>query len=136
MDFNSRLGGKALNKLKREIDRVVDDSRRRRRPATSPGLVSLGGQGHSDFLAAEGRQGPPDRGEPFHASVHFKADKSGTDVVVLLGKARRVGRVASERRAAHLRKYRRIMKDPPSFQARFSVPIVFRPTDCAATERG
>ena len=60
-------------------------------------------------------------------SIHFNADKAGTDVVVLLGEARRVGQVPSDRRAAYLRRYRRNMKDPATFQARFSEPIVFRP---------
>ena len=61
-----------------------------------------------------------------HTSLHFNADKAGTDVVVLLGEARRAGRVPSARRAAYLRKYRRNMKEPASFQALFSEPIVFR----------
>lgn len=62
------------------------------------------------------------------AAVHFNADREGTDVVVLTGLARRVARVAPNRRAAYVRKYRRNMKDPSSFQARFSTPILFRPT--------
>jgi hypothetical protein len=62
------------------------------------------------------------------ASVHFNADAEGTDVVVLQGTARRIERVSPQRRTAYLRKYRRNMKDPLAFQARFSVPISFRPT--------
>lgn len=135
MDFNSRVGRTAPNMLTRESIvwlTMVDGGGC---PQPRPVWLHRGGKDILIFSPPKGDKVCQIAENP-HASVHFKADKSGTDVVVLLGEARRVGRVLREHRAAHLHKCRRNMKAPPSFQARFRVPIVTARRHCAATEQG
>jgi PPOX class probable F420-dependent enzyme len=127
MDFDSRLGRKTLIKLKRESMVWLTTVDAGGRPQPRPVWFHWGGRDillFSPLDAAKVRQIAANA----NASIHFNADRDGTDVVVLLGRARRVRRISAERRAAYLRKYRGNMKDPQSFQARFSVPILFRPT--------
>ncbi len=127
MDFNSRLGRKALKKLKRESMVWLTTVDAGGGPQPRPVWFHWSGQDILVFSPLDAAKVPQIAANP-NASIHFNADRDGTDVVVLLGKARRVRRISAERRAAYLHKYRSNMKDPTSFQARFSVPILFRPT--------
>jgi PPOX class probable F420-dependent enzyme len=126
MRFTGRLGSKALAKLRRESIVWLTTVDGAGRPHPRPVWFHWGGKDLLIFSPPHAGKVRQIAGNP-HASVHFNADREGTEVVVLEGQARRVTRVAQERRKAYLRKYRRNMKDPPTFQARFSVPILFRP---------
>lgn len=132
MDFDSRLGRKALRKLKR--DQVVwltsvDD---RGRPQPRPVWFHWNGEDvliFSQPKAAKVRQiaARPD------VALHFNSDAAANEVVVFLGEAHALREsVGPERVKAYLRKYRGGIADlkltPASFQAGYSVPILVRLT--------
>jgi PPOX class probable F420-dependent enzyme len=132
MDFDSRLGRKALRKLKREhvvwLTSVDDQSRPQPRPvwfhwnAEEVLIFSQPNAGKVRQIAARPQ-----------VALHFNSDESGNEVVVFLGEARVLREpLAPERMKAYLRKYRSGIVDlemtPASFQAEYSVPILVRPT--------
>jgi PPOX class probable F420-dependent enzyme len=132
MDFDSRLGRKALRKLKGERIVWLTSVDARLRPQPRPVWFHWDG---SDLLilsqpaAAKVRQ---IESRPA-VSLHFNSDESGSDVVVLLGDARRLREaIPADRLKAYLRKYRSDIVDlemtPETFQAEYSVPFIVRPT--------
>ena len=132
MEFDSRLGRKALRRLKREQVlwlTSVDDSGR---PQPRPVWFHWDGEDvliFSQPKAAKVRQiaARPD------VALHFNSDAGGNDVVVFLGEARALRESPGpERVKAYLRKYRTGIVDLEmtlaSFQAEYSVPILVRLT--------
>ena len=132
MDFDSPLGRKALRKLKREQIVWLTSVDHRQRPQPRPVWFHWDGADVLIFSqpgAAKVRQSAarPD------VALHFNSDESGSEVVVLLGEARRVREaIPPERMKAYLRKYRSGIVDlemtPATFQAGYSVAFVVTPT--------
>ena len=132
MDFESRLGRKALRKLKREQVLWLTSVDDRGRPQPRPVWFHWNGEDvliFSQPKAAKVRQiaARPD------VALHFNSDAAANEVVVFLGEAHALREsVAPERVKAYLRKYRRGIVDlkmtPASFQAEYSVPILVRLT--------
>jgi len=132
MDFESRLGRKALRKLKREQVLWLTSVDDRGRPQPRPVWFHWNGEDvliFSQPKAAKVRQiaARPD------VALHFNSDAAANEVVVFLGEAHALREsVAPERVKAYLRKYRRGIVDlkmtPASFQSEYSVPILVRPT--------
>ena len=132
MDFESRLGRKALRKLKREQVLWLTSVDDRGRPQPRPVWYHWNGEDvliFSQPKAAKVRQiaARPD------VALHFNSDAAANEVVVFLGEAHALREsVAPERVKAYLRKYRRGIVDlkmtPASFQSEYSVPILVRPT--------
>jgi PPOX class probable F420-dependent enzyme len=132
MDFDSRLGRKALRKLKREhvvwLTSVDDQGRPQPRP------VWFHWNGEEVLIFSQPKAGKVRQiaARP-QVALHFNSDESGNEVVVFLGEARVLREPpAPERMKAYLRKYRSGIVDlemtPASFQAEYSVPILVRPT--------
>jgi len=132
MDFESRLGRKALRKLKREQVLWLTSVDDRGRPQPRPVWFHWNGEDvliFSQPKAAKVRQiaARPD------VALHFNSDAAANEVVVFLGEAHALREsVAPERVKAYLRKYRRGIVDlkmtPASFQSEYSVPILVRLT--------
>lgn len=132
MDFDSRLGRKALRWLKREqivwLTSVDDQGR----PQPRPVWFHWNGEDvliFSQPKAAKVRQ----IAARTAVALNFNSDELGNEVVVLLGEARRPGKpIAPERMKAYLRKYRggivNLEMTPASFHAAYSIPIIVRPT--------
>jgi len=132
MDFDSRLGRKALRKLKREqvvwLTSVDDQGRPQPRP------VWFHWNGEDVLVFSQPRAGKVRQiaARP-QVALHFNSDDAANEVVVFLGEAYALREpLASERVKAYLRKYRSGIVDlemtPASFQAEYSVPIAIRPT--------
>ena len=132
MDFDSRLGRRALRKLKREQVLWLTSVDDRGRPQPRPVWFHWNGEEvliFSQPKAAKVRQiaARPD------VALHFNSDAGGNDVVVFLGEARALRESpGTERVKAYLRKYRTGIVDLEmtlaSFQAEYSVPILVRLT--------
>ena len=132
MDFDSRLGRKAVGKLKREQVLWLTSVDDKGRPQPRPVWFHWDGEDvliFSQPKAAKVRQiaARPD------VALHFNSDAAGNEVLVFLGEAHAFPEsLGPERVKAYLRKYRSGIVDlkmtPASFQAEYSVPILVRLT--------
>jgi PPOX class probable F420-dependent enzyme len=132
MDFDSRLGRKALRKLKAEhvvwLTSVDDHGR----PQPRPVWFHWNGEDVLIFSQPRAAKVRQITARP-QVALHFNSDEMANEVVVFLGEARALREtVATDRMKAYLRKYRGGIVDlkmtPASFQAEYSVPILVRPT--------
>jgi PPOX class probable F420-dependent enzyme len=132
MDFDSRLGRKAVRKLKREhivwLTSVDDQGRPQPRP------VWFHWNGEDVLVFSQPKAGKVRQiaARP-QVALHFNSDEFGNEVVVFLGEAHALREpLEPDRMKAYLRKYRSGIVDlemtPASFQAEYSVPILVRPT--------
>ena len=132
MEFDSRLGRKALRRLKREQVLWLTSVDDRGRPQPRPVWFHWNGEEvliFSQPKAAKVRQiaARPD------VALHFNSDAAGNEVVVFQGEAHAFPEsLGPERVKAYLRKYRTGIVDLEmtlaSFQAEYSVPILVRLT--------
>ena len=130
MDFDNRLGRKAVGKLKREQVLWLTSVDDKGRPQPRPVWFHWDGEDvliFSQPKAAKVRQiaARPD------VALHFNSDAAGNEVVVFLGEAHAFPEsLGPERVKAYLRKYRSGIVDlkmtPASFQSEYSVPILVR----------
>ena len=130
MDFDSRLGRKALRKLKREQVVWLTSVDGRGRPQPRPVWFHWNGEDVLIFSQPMGAKVRQIAARP-DVALHFNSDAAANDVVVFLGEARALPEsLASERVKAYLRKYRSGIVDlemtPASFQSEYSVPILVR----------
>ena len=132
MDFDSRLGRKAVRKLKREhivwLTSVDDQGRPQPRP------VWFHWNGEEVLVFSQPKAGKVRQiaARP-QVALHFNSDEFGNEVVVFLGEAHALREpLEPDRMKAYLRKYRSGIVDlemtPASFQAEYSVPIAIRLT--------
>ena len=132
MDFESRLGRKALRKLKREQVLWLTSVDDRGRPQPRPVWFHWNGEDVLIFSQPTGAKVRQIAARP-DVALHFNSDAAANEVVVFLGEAHALREsVAPERVKAYLRKYRRGIVDlkmtPASFQSEYSVPILVRLT--------
>jgi PPOX class probable F420-dependent enzyme len=132
MDFDNRLGRKALRKLKGERVLWLTSVDEQSRPQPRPVWFHWNGEDILIFSQPKAGKVRQIAARP-HVALHFNTDEFGNEVVVVLGEAHQVREaVAAERMKAYLRKYRSGIVDlemtPASFQAEYSVPILVRPT--------
>ena len=132
MEFDSRLGRKALRRLKREQVLWLTSVDDRGRPQPRPVWFHWNGEDVLIFSQPKGAKVRQIAARP-DVALHFNSDAAGNEVVVFLGKAHVLGEsVAPDRVKAYLRKYRDgivgLEMTPASFQAEYRVPIIVRPT--------
>jgi PPOX class probable F420-dependent enzyme len=132
MDFESRLGRRAVRKLKRELIVWLTSVDDQGRPQPRPVWFHWNGEDLLIFSQPHAGKIRQIAARP-QVALHFNSDEAGNEVVVLLGEARLVQQpLAPDRTKAYLRKYRAGIVDlemtPDSFQAEYSVPILVRPT--------
>lgn len=102
MDFNHRLGRKALRKLRNESIVWLTTVGANGQPQPRPVWFHWNGKDVLIFTPPRTAKLRQIAHNP-RTAIHFNADREGTDVVVLVGRARIASRVAQERRAAYLR---------------------------------
>jgi PPOX class probable F420-dependent enzyme len=132
MDFDSKLGRRAVRKLKREqiiwLTSVDDQGRPQPRP------VWFHWNGEDVLIFSQPKAGKVRQIAARPAvALHFNSDEAGSEVTVLLGEAHRMAAPPPpERLKAYLRKYRSgiagLEMTLSSFQAEYSVPILVQPT--------
>src|SRR3990172_5509021 len=132
VDFNGRFGRKALRRLKKELVIWLTSVDRDGQPQPRP--VWFHWDGQDLLILSQPRSGKLRQiaGQP-RVAVHFSADEYGSDVVVLLGRARQADRpLPPARLQAYSRKYREAIADlemtSESFLADYSVSILVEPT--------
>ena len=132
MDFDSPLGRKALRKLKREQIVWLTSVDDRGRPQPRPVWFHWNGEDVLIFSQPKAAKVRQIAARP-NVALHFNSDDAGSEVVVILGDARRdMTAVPPERLKAYMRKYRSGILDlemsPESFRADYSVTILITPT--------
>lgn len=132
MDFDNRLGRKALRRLKRERILWLTTVDRTGQPQPRPVWFHWGGEDILVFSEPGAAKVRHIAARP-QVAVNFNSDEEGSEVVVLLGEARLAEAPVPEARLrAYLRKYREGIEDlemtPDSFRQAYAVPILVRPT--------
>jgi PPOX class probable F420-dependent enzyme len=132
MEFDSRLGRKALRRLKREQVVWLTSVDDKGRPQPRPVWFHWNGEDVLIFSQPKGAKVRQIAARP-EVALHFNSDAAANDVVVFLGEAHALQEsVGPERVKAYLRKYRSGIVDlkmtPASFQTEYSVPILVRLT--------